>query len=161
MWPYSPIAPTSLRLRRERCADVYQQENYIRIANHQVSMSRLLTTFTENPKFTLGRKQPKLVAHSKFSLFGALQNSPGRESQRSSVPSSARSGDQVVKKSLVECRTFNPLVEGSNPSGPTIFSKVLTGHIGDSLFRGHGLQFWSEWVNPHWLHPVLVLIKES
>ena len=33
---------------------------------------------------------------------------------------------------------------------------VLSGHIGNSLFRGHGLQFQSEWVIPHWLHPVLV-----
>jgi hypothetical protein len=54
MWPYSPIAPTSLHLQRKRCTDVYQQANCVCKPNCQVRMSGSLTTFTENPKGCCG-----------------------------------------------------------------------------------------------------------
>ena len=54
MWPYNPIALTSLHLCRERCTDVHQQANLIRKASRQVRMSRLFTTFLEIHKFCNG-----------------------------------------------------------------------------------------------------------
>ncbi len=43
------------------------------------------------------------------------------------------SGDQVVRKYYVECRTFNPMLVGSNPTRPTIFLNLRL--IGSELTR--------------------------
>ena len=66
-----------------------------------------------------------------------------------------------VWRSLVAHFLREEGVGGSNPLTPTIFQRVLSGRIGNSLFRADRLQFWSEGIDPYWLHPIFLLIKES
>ncbi len=58
--------PFSLRPLREHYIDVHQQANYMRKANRQVRMSRLLTTFTENPNDSCG-SLAEIVGSQRFS----------------------------------------------------------------------------------------------